>query len=316
MQQQGVLLRSVVEAKSQRSWSVNASACSVHAAFRVVGDRHRVGGVAPSRALLLVDAQGGGRIGKALHGPEGLAQVTLGHEVGVDVVVGHRRVLVGPGDAVDAKPPVSCRGDRASATCAPCGRAVRGRSSRANFIVVAGAARSGPRRRRCRPRCETPPCRPASSPNTPRRGSSARETPHRPSSASARVRGPAASCGGASPARRAPPARRCRSARAGRRSRCPRTCARHSPGRSAPWPRSRVPRPGRPTGGCERARSGSPAGARRHRRARRRPRSQKSSRYARWASSQALPSRCGSASTKAARTWSRTAAVERWRDHP
>src|SRR5262249_56302074 len=39
-------------------------------------------------------------------GGGGVGEVRLGQEVRVDVVVGERAVLVGPGDAVDAEPPL------------------------------------------------------------------------------------------------------------------------------------------------------------------------------------------------------------------
>src|SRR6202035_652312 len=63
--------------------------------------------VAPTRGLLVVDSELGGAFRVALGGVEGLAQVPLGHEVGVHVVVGDRAVLVGAGDTIDAEAPGS-----------------------------------------------------------------------------------------------------------------------------------------------------------------------------------------------------------------
>ena len=75
----------------------------VDAELLVVGDDHVLGGVAPGRRLLEVDAELGRVTRVARDGVGGRAQVPLRHQVRVDVVVGDRAVLVGPGDAVDAE---------------------------------------------------------------------------------------------------------------------------------------------------------------------------------------------------------------------
>ena len=67
----------------------------------VVGDEHRLRGVTPGGGLLVVDAELGGALGMARHSVDGRAQVPLGHQVRVDVVVGDGAVLVRSGDAVD-----------------------------------------------------------------------------------------------------------------------------------------------------------------------------------------------------------------------
>jgi hypothetical protein len=53
----------------------------------------------------VIDAEFGGAPRVTLRAVGGGAEVPLGHEVGVDVVVGDRAVLVGSGNAVDPKPP-------------------------------------------------------------------------------------------------------------------------------------------------------------------------------------------------------------------
>ena len=77
----------------------------VDAELLVPGDDHVVGGVAPGRGLLEVGAELGRVARMAGDGVGGRAEVPLREQVRVDVVVGDRAVLVGPGDAVDAKAP-------------------------------------------------------------------------------------------------------------------------------------------------------------------------------------------------------------------
>ena len=78
----------------------------VDAQLLVVGDEDGPRGVAPGGRLLGVDTERCGAVGVAFDGVGGQAQVSLRHQVGVDVVVGDRAVLVGAGDPVDAKPAV------------------------------------------------------------------------------------------------------------------------------------------------------------------------------------------------------------------
>jgi len=70
----------------------------------VVGDVQRLGGVAPARHLLLADAQLAGAVRVATGGVGGGAEVLLGHQVGVDIVVTKGAVFVRAGDPVDVEP--------------------------------------------------------------------------------------------------------------------------------------------------------------------------------------------------------------------
>src|ERR1700737_2922251 len=70
----------------------------------VVGHIRAVGGVAPAGYFLLIDAEFAGRLGVAVGGVGGRAQILLCHQVGVDVVVCDGAVLVRAGDSVDAEP--------------------------------------------------------------------------------------------------------------------------------------------------------------------------------------------------------------------
>ena len=70
----------------------------------VVGDEHLLGCLAPAGGLIGIHAKGACLLGMALHRLCRPAQIVLGHEVGVDVVVGQRAILIGSGDAIDAKP--------------------------------------------------------------------------------------------------------------------------------------------------------------------------------------------------------------------
>jgi outer membrane lipopolysaccharide assembly protein LptE/RlpB len=76
----------------------------VDAQVLVVGDQHRLRRVAPAGGLLVVHAERLGQLRVALDRVGRGAEVPLRHQVGVDVVVGHRAVLVGSGDAIDAEP--------------------------------------------------------------------------------------------------------------------------------------------------------------------------------------------------------------------
>ena len=89
-------VRAACPAKFQRSWSVNPSAWGWTAELGVVGDEHRPRGVPPGRELGVVDAELAGALRMSLGGVGRGAQVALRHQVGVDVVVGERAVLVGP----------------------------------------------------------------------------------------------------------------------------------------------------------------------------------------------------------------------------
>jgi hypothetical protein len=80
-----------------------ATTACVHAEHLVERDAYRLRGVAPARHLLGVHPEPGG--GPRVPGGHlgGVAEVQLRHEVGVDVVVDDRGVLVGTGHAVDAE---------------------------------------------------------------------------------------------------------------------------------------------------------------------------------------------------------------------
>jgi hypothetical protein len=77
----------------------------VDAQLLIEGDEDRLRGVAPGRRLLRVDADLGGPLGVAFDGVGCQAQVSLRHEVGVDVVISDGAVLIGAGHPVDAKAP-------------------------------------------------------------------------------------------------------------------------------------------------------------------------------------------------------------------
>ena len=74
-----------------------------HPEVLVVRDEHLLGCLAPTGGLFGFHAKGARLLGKALHPLCRPVQITLRHEVGVDVVVGEGAVLVGSGDAVDAE---------------------------------------------------------------------------------------------------------------------------------------------------------------------------------------------------------------------
>jgi hypothetical protein len=104
VQQQGILIR-------LRGGEVPTRVIRVHLALlvdaqaQVERDHHPRGCVAPRRRLLLLDAELFGEVGMAPDHVRRGAEVLLGHEVRVHVVVDERVVLVGTGDAVDAEPP-------------------------------------------------------------------------------------------------------------------------------------------------------------------------------------------------------------------
>ena len=79
---------------------------TVDAEVGVVRGHHVVRGVAPGGGLLDVGAELGRDVRVSHDRVGGLAQVPLGHEVRVDVVVGDRCVLVRAGDSVDPEVPV------------------------------------------------------------------------------------------------------------------------------------------------------------------------------------------------------------------
>ena len=102
-------------------------------------------------------------------------QVPLRHQVGVDVVVLDRGVLVGAGDPVDVELARAGRGGPASATAGPSPPAARSPTSRSNSLVAGRLHVARAPRRRCRRRCGTRRCRPASTPSTPGRDRAPRE---------------------------------------------------------------------------------------------------------------------------------------------
>ena len=69
----------------------------------IVRDEHLLGCLAPAGCLVCCYTKCACPLGIELHPLCCPAQVTLRHEVGVDVVVGDGAVLVGSGDAVDAE---------------------------------------------------------------------------------------------------------------------------------------------------------------------------------------------------------------------
>ncbi len=74
-----------------------------HAEVWVVRQVHPPGRLSPAGNLLAIDTERARLLGMALGGLRRAAQVLLGHEVGVDVVVGDGTVFVGSADAVDAE---------------------------------------------------------------------------------------------------------------------------------------------------------------------------------------------------------------------
>jgi hypothetical protein len=70
----------------------------------VVRHGHGGRGVPPRRRLLLVDLEAAGVVLESAGGVGRTAQVPLRHEVGVDVVVAERAVLVGARHAIDVEP--------------------------------------------------------------------------------------------------------------------------------------------------------------------------------------------------------------------
>ena len=102
VQEQGVLVRRgvgevphLVFGKGLVLWG--------HSQAFVVGDEHLLGCLAPSGCLVGLHTQCACLLGIELHPLCRPAQVALGHEVGVDVVVTEGAVLVGSGDTVDAE---------------------------------------------------------------------------------------------------------------------------------------------------------------------------------------------------------------------
>ena len=91
--------------------------------FLVEGNIHLLGGSPPIFDFLGMEAdllrQGfialRGSLTQGLSGGGGMAEVILGHEIGVGVIVHHGGVLIRPGDAVDAKLPLRPGGKKAVA---------------------------------------------------------------------------------------------------------------------------------------------------------------------------------------------------------
>src|SRR5438094_9041262 len=75
----------------------------MHAQLVVIGNEHRRCRAAPCRYRLRVDTQVVGTLGVARGGVRGGLQILLGHQIGVDVVVGQGAVLVWPRHYVDAE---------------------------------------------------------------------------------------------------------------------------------------------------------------------------------------------------------------------
>lgn len=266
-----------------------ALALRVDAQPVVVGDEHGRRRVPPRRGLLGVHAQPVGHVGVAHRHLRGLLEVPARHQVGVDVVVHDRAVLVRSGDAVDAEDAADVV--MAEAAPQPGGLHQDVQADLPLELLVPGGVhipddgvgdvgvdveRGGAGR--------------ASTRSTRGRGSSATGTWPRPARAGWRAPPPAAASCAATPAR--PPRRpaRCTSAREARTSRCPRTCARHSRDPSAPSPGSCGAPPAPRPAGRGTARTGPPAGSRRRPRPRR-PRPPRSRRGTRAARPAARPSR-------------------------
>src|SRR4051812_601457 len=77
----------------------------VNAQRFVVGDEHRLGGGAPLGGLVGVSPELSSQSRMALRAVCSRPQVALRHQVGVDVVLDERAVLVWSGHAVDPKAP-------------------------------------------------------------------------------------------------------------------------------------------------------------------------------------------------------------------
>ena len=106
MQQQRILVRRRCASKSQTWCEVKPSACGVDAERLVVRDhasRRRRRASWPLSSSSTPSSAARARM--ALGDVGGGAQVALRQQVGVDVVVGDRAVLVGAGDAVDPEAP-------------------------------------------------------------------------------------------------------------------------------------------------------------------------------------------------------------------
>ncbi len=102
MQEQGVLIRRGVSEVPHRVLGKGLILWG-HSQALVIGEEHLLGCLAPAGDLVAVHAEGACLFGMALHCFCRPAQVVLGHEVGVDVVVSDGAVLVGSRDTVDAK---------------------------------------------------------------------------------------------------------------------------------------------------------------------------------------------------------------------
>ena len=245
MQQQGILLR-VRRCEVPRAIAGEPFRLCRDAELGVVGHDHRVGGRAPRRDFMLIDADGIGAVRVPGRDVCGGSQVPCCHEVREDVVVDECGVLVGSGDAVDAK---RAFGVVMTNRTPQAGGLDQEFESRPTFeVVVAGGADVAPDRvGDVGVDVEGRQCRPANTPSTPPRELFATGMPLRAVRAAGRASVQGRGWRRANGARRGRRRGRCRSGPAACRSPCPKTCGRRSRGRSDPWPGFRVVRRARPT---------------------------------------------------------------------
>src|SRR6266542_1853441 len=238
----------------------------VHAARLVPREKHVAGGGPPGGGFFSVDGELRGAMRVAGDGVGCRIEVPLREQVGVDVVVGECAVLVGSGDAVDAeaalpvvvaeRSPKSCCLDEQLEPDLALELVVVGcRLVAHDRVGDVGADVEGGR------------------PGGPVAGAflAADRPPGEGGPLEPKLVGPFP-CEverlGAPAERLRRPWGRCRSAAAARSARYPRRYGRRSRARSGPWRRSRAALLARWLGGCERARTAAPAGARCRRRSR------------------------------------------------
>ena len=201
------------------------------------------------------------RSGIALRRVRGGHQVLLGHQVGVDVVVGQRAVLVRAGDPVDVEPPLGVVVAEGAPQPRGVGQQVYPRSP--GEVLVPGQVDVADHRvGDVRVDVE------GGGPGGPvARALLAGDRPPREGRAfQPELGGPLdsqrAACCAATAGRWRPRPGWSGSAPAARTSRCPRTRARRTRARSGPWPGSPGSPPGRPPAARGTARSAPPAGPR------------------------------------------------------
>src|SRR5947207_15915965 len=75
----------------------------IYSQLVIVGDKHLLRRLAPARHLGALHTERFCLSGMALHRFCGPAQIVLGHQVGIDVVISYGTILVRPGYSIDAK---------------------------------------------------------------------------------------------------------------------------------------------------------------------------------------------------------------------